>query len=158
MAAWVQKVVNWQSVMTNSATLQTLFDRLLACTAIDSSFKKSPNNEERRILWTNYKNLKSRLNNWTNDLVYLGFAKIENGKVTIPTEQLLNIVNIDEMCLVLDKSTNGKGGRPGVILYDCSLPEVGKVQTKSSLSTTMIGRSNAAGKAVPPHFQFSTHA
>ena len=114
----MHKVVNQQSVMTNGATLQKLLDQLLAYTAIDLSSKKSPNVEERRILWTNYKNLKSWLDNWSKDLVDLGFAKIENGKVTILPEQLLNIEIIDETCLVLDGSKIGKGGRPEIIFYD----------------------------------------
>jgi len=126
LAAQVHKVVNRQSVMTNGATLQKLLNQLLAYTAIDLSSKKSPNVEERRILWTTYTNLKSWLDNWSKDLVDLGFAKIENGKVMIPPEQLFNIVNIDETCLILDGSKSGKGGRPVVIFYDRFLPEVGK--------------------------------
>ncbi len=88
--------------MINGGTLQKLLDCLLAHTATDLMPKKLPNVEERRILWINCKNFKSWLDNWSKDLADLGFAKMENGKVTIPLEKLFNIVNIDETCFVLD--------------------------------------------------------
>ena len=38
------------------------------------------------------------------------------------------------------------------------LPCVGKPTSKSSQTVTMITGSNAFGVALPPHFQFMTHA
>ncbi len=136
-----------------------LLNRLLAETAIDLLATKGRNVEERRILWTTYRNLKSWFDNWCRDLVELGFAhKDESGEIIIPDDQLARIVNIDETCLVLDGSKAGRGGCPEVYFYDASLPELGRAAAKSSLSTTMIGGSTAAGEAIPPHFQFSTTA
>jgi hypothetical protein len=37
---------------------------------------------------------------------------------------------------------------------DVCFPELGKVMSKSALATTMINGSNAAGKLIPPTFQF----
>ena len=42
--------------------------------------------------------------------------------------------------------------------YDVRFPQLGKATSKSVLTTTMIGGSNAAGKPIPPHFQFQTSA
>jgi hypothetical protein len=42
------------------------------------------------------------------------------------------------------------------MFYSQTLPNLGKSTIKSSVSTTMITGSTAAGEAIPPHFQFST--
>ncbi len=49
--------------------------------------------------------------NWEADSVNLGFVfKDDNGKVTIPDEQLQNIINFDKMCLSIDGSQGRRGG------------------------------------------------
>lgn len=90
----------------------------------------------------------------------LGFANVHpsTGKVVIPVEQLKRIINIDETCLSLDGSDNVRGGRPEVYLYDPRIHQVGKATSKSSLTSTMITGSNAAGEAIVPHFQFQSKA
>ncbi len=84
--------------MMHDAPLQNFHDQVLAHTAIDLLSKKSADVEGEGLfeLWTNYKNLKNRLDNWSKDLVNLGFSKIEKGEVRIPPEQLFNIANLDE--------------------------------------------------------------
>jgi len=47
-------------------------------------------------------------------------------------------------------------GRPKAVFYNPNLPLVGKATSKESACTTMITGSNAAGEAIPPHFQFQT--
>jgi hypothetical protein len=42
------------------------------------------------------------------------------------------------------------------MFYSQTLPNLGKSTIKSSVSTTMITGSMAAGEAIPLHFQFST--
>ncbi len=79
-------------------------------------------------------------------------------KVTIFEEQLRNIVNLDETALSLNGSTQNKGGRPEAIISDPRFPMVGRMTSKSSLSTMLICGSNTAGKALPPHIQFATKA
>ena len=98
--------------------------------------------------------------NWEQDLVDLGFANFDptTGIVVIPIEQLKHINNIDETCLSLDGSDNVRDGRPEVYLYDPTIHQVGKALSKSSLTSTMITRSNAAGETIVPHFQFQSKA
>ncbi len=98
--------------------------------------------------------------NWEQYLVDLGFANVDptTGIVVIHIEQLKHIINIDETCLSLDGSDNVRGGRPEVYLYDPTIHQVGKALSKSSLTSTMITGSNAAGEAIVPHFQFQSTA
>ena len=76
----------------------------------------------------------------------LGFAKVDsNGKTVKPTEQLKKIINIDEICLVLDGSKCNKGGRPEITFYSPNLPNLGWTAIKTNMATTMIISSTAAG-------------
>ena len=43
-------------------------------------------------------------------------------------------------------------------LHDPQLPYDGKRTNKDSLTATLVCGSNAAGEALPPHFQFQTKA
>jgi hypothetical protein len=115
------------------------------------------NTEVRRVRWTTYFNIKSWFDNWEKDLVKLGFAFTnDNDNTIIPDEQLERILNIDETCLVMDGSKCNHGGCPEVMSYSQTLPNLEKSAIKSSVSTTMITGSMAAGEAIPLHFQFST--
>eukprot|EP00804_Cyclotella_cryptica_P004940 CCRYP_014074-RA/>CCRYP_014074-RA protein AED:0.41 eAED:0.41 QI:0/0/0/1/0/0/2/0/145 len=67
-------------------------------------------------------------------------------------------INIDETCLVLDGSKCNRGGRPEITFYFPNLPNLGRATIKTSVATTMITGSTAAGEPMPPHFQFSTMA
>ena len=58
-------------------------------------------------------------------------------KVCILEEQLKKILNFDETCMSMGGSTQNRGGRPEVILYDPRFPQVGKATSKSSLTSTM---------------------
>jgi hypothetical protein len=85
--------------------------------------------------------------------------KDKDGTVRIPNEQLPFIINFDKTCLSLDGvSGNKKGGRRPITLHDPRLPFNGKQANKDSLTATLVCGSNAAGKALPPHFQFQTKA
>jgi hypothetical protein len=118
------------------------------------------NGKNRECRWTTYKNLSLWFDNWERNLVELGFAYYDpiTNKVCIPEEQLINILNFDETCMSMDGSTQNRGVRPEVILYDPRFPQVGKVTSKSSLTSTMITGSNAAGDPIPPHLQFQSTA
>eukprot|EP00804_Cyclotella_cryptica_P014587 CCRYP_020639-RA/>CCRYP_020639-RA protein AED:0.30 eAED:0.30 QI:0/0/0/1/0/0/3/0/271 len=61
-------------------------------------------------------------------------------------------------CLVLDRSKCNRGGRPEITFYSPNLSNLGQATIKTSVSTTMITGSTAAGEPIPPHFQFSTMA
>ena len=92
-------------------------------------------------------------------MVELGFAtRGANGKVTISAEQLYFIINFDETCLFVDGSKGRRGGRPAITLHDLCLLYTGKRTNKDSLTVTLIMGSNAAGKALPPHFQYQMKA
>jgi len=114
---------------------------VLRDSAVNLNAAKGKNREDRRIRWTTYKNLLLWFDNWERDLVELGFAYYDpiTNKVCIPREQLINILNFDETCMSMDGSTQNRGGRPEVILYDPRFPQVGKATCKkSSLTSTMI--------------------
>jgi hypothetical protein len=51
-----------------------------------------------------------------------------------------------------------EGGHQDIVLHDPRFPMTGKATNKDSLTATFISGSNAAGKALPPHFQFQTKA
>ena len=91
-------------------------------------------------------------------MLELGFAKNSGGQTVIPETQLERIINLDESCLSLDRSQGRRGGRPCVTFFDPALPSLGKCATKSSITTTIICGSSAAGEPLPPHLQFSTNA
>lgn len=88
-----------------------LLDRVLSATAISLLATKGNNVEDRRIIWTTYTNLKMWFENWTANLLELGFAKDEEDPY-IPEDQLSCIGNIDETCISLDGSKGNRGGRP----------------------------------------------
>ena len=153
-----------QVVYGEAAEGETQAHHLLAWvvrdTTTDLKAGKVKNAEDRRIRWTNYRNIAQWFENWENDLIELGLADRDptTGKVMIPEEQLRNMINLDETNCSLDGSTQNKGGRPEGILSDPRFPMVGRMTSKSSLSTTLICGSNAAGEALPPHIQFATKA
>ena len=136
-----------------------LLNQIVWYKSINLNAAKLHSMEARRIQWTTAKNLTMWFNNWSHDLVELGFATKLNddGDINIPEEQLGRIINFDETCLSMDGSGN-RGGQPEVVFYNPLLPQTGRATSKSSLTTTMITGSNALGEAIPPHFQFQTSA
>ena len=141
---------------------QKLVRRVLRDTGLELSKIKSHNAEDRRIRWTNKDNINMWMENWEHDLVELGFAWRDHdttgGKIHIPEEMLYLIINLDETNLSLCGATTNRGGRTEALIYDPRFSMVGKATSKSSLSSTMIAGSNAAGEALPPHIQFATKA
>ena len=66
-------------------TSDSLVIRLLKATAVDIYADKSVPVEDRRIRWTTYTNLKTWFDNWSRDLIELGFATAdEMGHAVIP--------------------------------------------------------------------------
>jgi hypothetical protein len=92
--------------------------------------------------------------------VELGFATRDptTGKIDIVEEQLALICYFDKTCLLLDGSTTNLGGHPEALIYDPRFPLVGKATCKSSLTSTLITGSTAAGEALVPHIQYQTKA
>jgi hypothetical protein len=109
--------------------------------------------EDCRVWWTTYTNITSWFDNWEGDLVELGFGmRGDDGKVKFPEDRLRFIINFDETCLLLDGTEGRRGGRPEITLHNPSLPYNGKQTNKDSLTATLVCGSNAASKALPPHF------
>jgi hypothetical protein len=137
-----------------------LMHRISLYKGIDLTAAKMSNHEVRRIMWTRAKFLTMWFDTWENNLVTLGFATREDGAkgIAIAPDQLVRILNFDETALSLDGSGTSAGGRPKAVFYNPNLPLVGKATSKESACTTMITGSNAAGEAIPPHFQFQTSA
>jgi hypothetical protein len=138
-------------------------DKLLNCvltsTAKDLDASKMEYCEDQQIRWTTFKNISMWFDNWKMNLLDLGFAVMGNdGKVTIPNRQLHNIINSDETCMSIDGSEGRRGGHPEILLHDPRFPISRKSMNKDSLMATLICGSNAAGEALPPHFQFQTKA
>ncbi len=154
------KSVAYGDAKMSQQTGKILLYRVLAEVSINLNASKAYNAEDRQIRWTTYKNLFLWFNNWEQDLVDLGFAYVHptTGIVVIPIKQLKCIVNIDATCLSLDGSNNVRGGWPEVILYNPRIHQIEKATLKSSLTSTMITRSNAAREAIIPHFQYQSKA
>jgi hypothetical protein len=138
---------------------QKMLQRVLCATTKNLDASTMHIAEDRRFCWTTFANISSWFDNWEFDLVELGFAmRGIDGTVTIPDDQLPFILNFDEMCLSLDGSEGRRGGQPVVTLHDPRFPYAGKRTKKDGLTATLVCGSNAAGEALPPHFQFQTKA
>jgi hypothetical protein len=160
LRARIKKVVRRADVQSDSCLAQPLLQRVLKDTSINLNVSNANNVKDRRIRWTNYRNISMWFDNWERDLVNLGTATRDplTNKVTIPKEQLLNIANFNKSCLSFDGSNSVRGGRPEAVLYDPRFPHAGKATSKSALTTTLITGSTAAGEALPLHLQFQTKA
>jgi hypothetical protein len=138
---------------------QKMLQRVLSATAKSLDASTMHLTEDRRVCLTTFTNISSWFDNWEWDLAELGFAtRDEDGTVRIPNEQLPFIINFDKTCLSLDGVSGNKGGRRPITLHDPRLPFNGKQTNKDSLTATLVCGSNAAGEALPPHFQFQTKA
>jgi hypothetical protein len=127
---------------------QKMLQRILLATAKDLDASMMHIAEDRRVRWTTFANIS----------IWFATRDANDGKVTIPPEQLYLIINFDEMCLSVDGSKGRRGGRPAITLHDPRLPYTGKITNKDSLTGTLVMGSNAVGKAFPPHFQYQTKA
>jgi hypothetical protein len=90
---------------------------VLKYSSINLSVSKAKQVEDRRIGWTNYKNISMWFDNWERDLVELGTATRNplTNKVRIPKEQLSNICNFNKTCLSLDGSNLNRGCQPEMV-------------------------------------------
>jgi hypothetical protein len=72
------------------ASWRQLLKHVLVNTAVDFKKARSKNAEDRRIRWTNHKNITMWFENWEHDLVELGFATRDpdTRKIDISDEQL----------------------------------------------------------------------
>ena len=120
--------------------------------------------EQRRVQWTTYSNLNLWYDTWEETLVELGFARKKEpgdnveGSLFFFDGQLNRIINLDETDGSLDNTAGQRGGRPPVVFYSNDINGGATQASKSTYSPTIICGSNAAGEALPPHFQLKTSA
>jgi hypothetical protein len=112
LAALLQEVVYGDGATAGSQQAHHLLQQVLKDTAINLNAGKTKNVEDRRVHWTNHKNISMWFDNWEHNLVALGTAHVDpiTNEVCIPEEQLRNIANLDETNILLDSSTTNCGG------------------------------------------------
>lgn len=64
-------------------------------------------------------------------------------------------INLDEILLRLDRSSQKQSGCPMVTFFNAALPIHGITLSKTSQSSTLITRNSAAREVLPPHYQLS---
>jgi len=123
--------------------------------------------EARRLQWTTYGNLNVWYETFKQTLIDLGFARetMQDGTEDhLPGElcffegQTRRIINVDETDGTLDNTNGKRGGRKPMVFYAPDVGGGGSSASKSSYSPTIICGSNAAGEALPPHFQLKSMA
>jgi len=121
--------------------------------------------EQRRLQWTTHYNLDLWFTTWRNTLIGLGFGRETTpedvdavGEIVFFDRQLERIVNLDETDGTLDESNRHRGGRPPMVFTNPYVTGGGTSANKSGHSSTIICGSNAAGEALPPHFQLKSLA
>ncbi len=122
LLARIEKVVCGIDFENDPCLAQHLLQRVLKHSSINLSASKAKQVEDRRIHWTNYKNISMWFNNWERDLIEIGTASLDllTNKPNIPKEQLSNICNFDKTCLSLDGSNSNRGGQPA---WYCMIPD-----------------------------------
>ncbi len=76
----------------------------------------------------------------------------------VPNDQKAQVINVNETALSLDGNKTKHIGKWIITFIDGGLSAIAIASPKSLQSTTLITGSNALGKAMSPHFQFSLHA
>jgi len=80
------------------------------------------------------------------------------GEIVFFDDQLHRIVNLNETDGPLDESHRNHGGRPSMVFTNPYMSGGATSSNKSDYSSTIICGSNAAGEALPPHFQLKSLA
>ncbi len=108
-------------------------------------------------MWTTHANLSDWFDAWEVFCVSQGFAtKNSNGEVLFTEEQMRRIINVDETNFSLDGSDGGRGGRPANTITISNAARPGTGQNKSSISSSLMHGSNAAGESMPIHIMFAS--
>jgi hypothetical protein len=151
-----------QKLATTLGTIQKaaekILNRIIRDTAISLTNTKLNAAEKQQVRWTTYQNLSLWFDSWERFLSEYGFGKYRDGNFVIFDHMKKYILILDKTCCSLDGSNGVRGGRPSMTYYDTRFPQLGQAMLKPALTTTMITGSNAAGEALPPHFQFMTAA
>ena len=82
-----------------------LLNQVVHDTATDINAEKMNCAEDHRIRWTTYQNLDLWFDSWESFIVEYGFATISNDRsIHFPQNMKARILNMDETCLLLDRS------------------------------------------------------
>ena len=162
----VNALVNYSGAVTRKG--DDLAKRLKSDVADDLDIKRPNSQELRRILWTSYGNLNVWFTQWEHTVISLGFGRLkepdgseddlEEGSVIFFEGQKKRILNLDETDGSLDNTKGKRGGRPPLVFYAKDISGGSTAASKSSYTPTIICGSNAAGEAIPPHFQLKSTA
>ncbi len=96
---------------------------------------------------------------WELFCLHQGFAiKNSDSSLFFPKKQWRRILNLDETKFSVDGSDGGVGGRPALFVTNVGLHWPGMATNKSSLSSMLICRSNAANDPLPMHIMCPSNA
>jgi hypothetical protein len=79
-------------------------------------------------------------------------------KIEFSVHQKRRIFNLDETNFSLDGSDGGRGGRPSASYTVSGFCRPGTASNKTSVASTLMCGSNAAGEPLPLHIMFSSAA
>ena len=166
LAIRVNTLVNSTGVYKKTGN--DLARKLKAATADEFDIDSQNTQEHRRLQWTTHANLKAWFDQWKDTLIELGFAREKKadgsedlhyeGSLVFFPGQLRRILNIDETDGSMDNTNGKRGGRKPMVFYAPDVAGGGTQASKTSYSPTIICGSNAAGEALPAHFQLKTSA
>jgi len=140
--------------------------KLKKATADQFEIDQKNHEEACRLMWTTHANLKAWCNQFEHTVIELGFGRLKTddddpsieGSIVFFKGQRRRIVNLDETDGSLDNTNRQRGGRKPMVFYAPDIGGGGSQANKSGYSPTIICGSNAAGEALPPHFQLKTTA
>jgi hypothetical protein len=133
--------------------------KIKADNAVDLELSKEQQVELRRQMWTTEVNLKDWFDRWGAFYIEYGFGDdYGTGHVVFSEEQKRRICNMNETKFSTDGSDGGIGGRPANSVTISDTTRDGTGTKKSSLSSTLMYGSNAAGEPLPVHVIFSSDA
>jgi len=83
---------------------------------------------------------------------------LEEGSIIFHGGQKERIVNLDETDGNLDNTKGKRGGQPPLVFYGKDIAGSSTAASKASYTPTIICGANAAGEAIPLHFQLKSTA
>jgi hypothetical protein len=120
---------------------------------------KEQQSELHRQIWTTVKNLEDWYNRWQRFCLGFAFGDSDGeGGIVFSEEPKRRIVNMDKTKFSTDGSDGGIGGRPENSITLLDVARAYTAMNKSSMSSTLMCGSNAAGEALPVHIMFSADA
>ncbi len=105
-------------------------------------------------IWTTYSNISSWFDAWEEFALSYGFTTEKDGSVQITWEQQRRIINLNENNFSLNGSDEGQDGCPSQSITAAGVNRPGTAIKKSSVSSSLMCQSNAAGEITSPYNVF----